>query len=146
MLGRFLEYAVFAPDPAASLEFYARLGFTPASVGEARAHAYAVVTDGRITLGLHGEETYATPAITFVRAHVLKALDELERRGCPVEFSHLGNDVFNEIGWRDPGGHLLRLIEARTFSPVKRADSERSLCGYFQEIALPSPELAQAKA
>ena len=62
-----------------------------------------------------------------------------------LEFRRLGNDVFNELGWLDPSGHLIRLVEARTFSPCKRAATEMSLCGYFAEIALPSAELRRAK-
>ena len=53
MLGRFLEYSIATPDIRASLEFYAKLGFSQAEVGEAWPHPYAVVTDGRICLGLH---------------------------------------------------------------------------------------------
>ena len=61
------------------------------------------------------------------------------------EFTRLGNDVFNEVGWFDPSGQLIRLIEARTFSPSKRQDLDTSLCGYFLEIALPAPDLELAK-
>jgi hypothetical protein len=53
--------------------------------------------------------------------------------------------VFNEVGWFDPSGHLIRLIEARTFSPSKRIGTDTSLCGYFLEIALPTPNLEASK-
>jgi catechol 2,3-dioxygenase-like lactoylglutathione lyase family enzyme len=143
MLGRFLEFSLATTDIRASLDFYARLGFSQAEVGEAWAHPYAVVTDGRICLGLH---QHATPsALTFVRPGLLKYVDELERRGVEFEFRHLGNDVFNEAGWFDPSGQLVRLVEARTFSPSKRPATETSRCGYFLEIAMPSPERASAK-
>jgi hypothetical protein len=62
------------------------------------------------------------------------------------EFRRLGNDVFNEVGWFDPSGQLIRLIEARTFSPSKRAGTDTSRCGYFIEIALPSPDLQESKS
>ncbi|HLW22920.1 MAG TPA: hypothetical protein VKT22_01015 [Steroidobacteraceae bacterium] len=144
MLGHFLEYSLQAPDPGASLAFYERLGFSRAQVGEAWPHAYAVVTDGRLCLGLHGEPFVST-SLTFVRPNVLGQIGRLERLGLDIEFRHLGNDVFNEVGWRDPSGHLIRLIEARTFSPVKRAPGATSLCGYFQEIALPAADARAAK-
>jgi catechol 2,3-dioxygenase-like lactoylglutathione lyase family enzyme len=143
MLGRFLEFSLATTDIRASLDFYTSLGFSQAEVGEAWAHPYAVVTDGRICLGLH---QHATPAaLTFVRPGLLKYVDELERRGVEFEFRRLGNDVFNEAGWFDPSGQLVRLVEARTFSPSKRPATETSRCGYFLEIALPSPERESAK-
>jgi hypothetical protein len=54
--------------------------------------------------------------------------------------------VFNEVGWFDPSGQLVRLIEARTFSPSKRLGLDTSQCGYFLEIALPAPSLDEAKS
>jgi catechol 2,3-dioxygenase-like lactoylglutathione lyase family enzyme len=145
VLGRFLEYSLATPDIRASLEFYTKLGFSQAEVGEAWLHPYAVVTDGRICIGLH-QEAIAAPSMTFVKPGLLKYLNTLEARGVEIEFRRLGNDVFNEVGWRDPCGQLLRLIEARTFSPSKRRVTDTSLCGYFLEIALPAPGLEAAKA
>lgn len=142
MLGRFLEYSVPTPDIRASLDFYGKLGFSQAQVGEAWAHPYAVVTDGRLYLGLH-QHAAAVPALTFVKPHVLAQLAALESRGVALEYRNLGNDVFNEVGWLDPAGHLIRLIEARTFSPVEHPRG--SLCGYFLEIGLPVADRDLAK-
>ena len=61
------------------------------------------------------------PSLTFVKPNLLRHLGALERLGVNFEFRRLGNDVFNELGWFDPSGHLIRLVEARTFSPSKRA-------------------------
>jgi catechol 2,3-dioxygenase-like lactoylglutathione lyase family enzyme len=144
VLGRFLELSLATPDIQASLDFYGRLGFSQAEVGDAWPHPYAVVTDGRIHLGLHQAEIPA-PSMTFVKPDLLKQLDTLERLGMKSEFRRLGNDVFNEVGWFDPSGHLIRLIEARTFSPSKRRVTETSLCGYFLEIALPTPDKEGSK-
>jgi catechol 2,3-dioxygenase-like lactoylglutathione lyase family enzyme/predicted enzyme related to lactoylglutathione lyase len=145
VLGRFLEYSLATPDIRASLDFYAKLGFSQAEVGEVWNHPYAVLTDGRLCLGLH-QQTEFVPSVTFVKPDLLRHLEEFEKRGAAFEFRHLGNDVFNEIGWPDPGGHLIRLIEARTFSPSKRSDLDTSLCGYFAELALPAPDLEIAKS
>jgi catechol 2,3-dioxygenase-like lactoylglutathione lyase family enzyme len=142
VLGRFLEYSIPTPDIRASVDFYGKLGFAQAQVGETWAHPYAVVTDGRLHLGLHQLAT-AVPALTFVKPDVLGQLDALESRGVVFEYRKLGNDVFNEVGWLDPSGHLIRLIEARTFSPVKQPRG--SLCGYFLEIALAVPDRELAK-
>jgi catechol 2,3-dioxygenase-like lactoylglutathione lyase family enzyme len=145
VLGRFLEFSLATPDIRASLDFYTRLGFSQAEVGEAWTHPYAVVTDGRICLGLH-QAAIPAPSMTFVKPGLLKHLEALEELGLKFEFRHLGNDVFNEVGWFDPTGQLVRLIEARTFSPSKRIVTDTSQCGYFLEIALPTPNLEASKA
>lgn len=145
MLGRFLEFSLATPDIRASLDFYTRLGFSQAEVGEAWSHPYAVVTDGRICLGLHQAEI-AAPSLTFVKPDLLKHLEALEGLGLEFKFRRLGNDVFNEVGWLDPTGQLVRLIEARTFSPSKRIVTDTSRCGYFLEIALPTLNLEASKA
>ena len=139
MLGRFLEFSIPTPDIRASLDFYGRLGFSQAQVGEAWAHPYAVVTDGRICI---------SACISSFDGRARAHLRQARRAGSnsmlstsPVlvfEYRKLGNDVFNELGWLDPSGHLIRLIEARTFSP-SQTPRATSLCGYFLEIALPAP-------
>jgi catechol 2,3-dioxygenase-like lactoylglutathione lyase family enzyme len=144
VLGRFLELSLHTPDIRASLDFYSKLGFSPAEVGETWTHPYAVVTDGRICLGLH-QQLEPQPALTFVKPNLLRHVESLERLGIEFEYRRLGNDVFNEVAWFDPSGHLIRCIEARTFSPVERAANEHSLCGYFVELALPAPDRAKAK-
>jgi hypothetical protein len=145
LLGRFLEFSILAPDIQASLNFYGKLGFSEAEVGEAWTHPYAVLTDGRICLGLHQQSAFA-PSTTFVMPDLLQHLDGFAQLVQRFEFRRLGNDVFNEIGWLDPSGHLIRLVEARTFSPSKRKAVDESLCGYFREIGLPTPSRETAKA
>ena len=70
MSARFLEIGLHAPDILASLDFYRRLGFTEASVGETWSHPYAAVSDGRIALGLHALD-FASPSLTFVQPELL---------------------------------------------------------------------------
>jgi catechol 2,3-dioxygenase-like lactoylglutathione lyase family enzyme len=144
MLGRFLELSLQTPDIAASLEFYTKLGFSQAEVGETWSHPYAVVTDGRLCLGLHQQKD-GEDQLSFVRPELLKALPALEQVGVELEYRHLGNDEFNCIGWRDPAGLAIRMLEARTFSPGKRPAQTHSACGYFLEIALPAIDLGAAK-
>jgi catechol 2,3-dioxygenase-like lactoylglutathione lyase family enzyme len=144
VLGRFLEYSIPTADIRASFDFYMKLGFSQAEAGETWAHPYAVVTDGRIHLGLHSLPE-AEPSLTFVKPDLFQHLAALEQLGVEFDVRRLGNDVFNELGWLDPSGHRVRLVEARTFSPMKRAPTQMSLCGYFEEIALPSPDVQRAK-
>ncbi len=144
MLGRFLEFSVATPDIASSFEFYTGLGFSQTEVRDVWQYPYAVVTDGRIHIGLH-QNSDESPQITFVRPNLLQQADALEKLGIELEFRRLGNNVFNEIGWRDPSGHLIRLVEARTFSPGGLATAADSSCGQFQQIALPAPDAQAAK-
>ncbi|MGH8262409.1 MAG: hypothetical protein ACRETU_03965 [Steroidobacterales bacterium] len=143
MLGRFLEVSVNAPDVLESLDFYRRLGFSEATVGEMWTHPYGVVTDGRLAIGLHTYE-FASPSLTFVKPDLRPHLAQLARLGIETAFQKLGEDEFNEIGFTDPGGQMLTLIEARTFSPPDRGETEASLCGYFSEFGAPQDDFTAA--
>ena len=145
MLGRFLEFSVETSDIPASLDFYGKIGFSQAKVGDAWDYPYAVVTDGRICVGLH-QTSPATPTLTFVKPDILRQVAELESSGIELQVRRLGDAVFNEIAFLDPGGTMVRLIEARSFSPSQRKATRTSSCGYFEEIALPTSNLEGAKA
>ena len=87
-LGRFLEVSLAAADVAESLAFYEALGFVQASVGEAWPHPYAVVTDGRLSLGLHGTE-FESPLPTWVAPSLRDRLDALAALGVELEDARL---------------------------------------------------------
>lgn len=135
MLGEFLELSLTAPDPLESLAFWQRAGFVSETVGGAWRHPYAVLTDGRIHVGIHKHELSA-PALTFVCHGLRERVEALEAIGVEFEFIHLGADRFNELGFLDPDGHLVRLVEARTFSLAPDAP-EHSRFGWFGEYRLP---------
>ena len=143
MLGRFLEFSLPTGDIQGSCSFYAKLGLTEAATGETWSHPYGVFSDNRISVGLHQHDTLE-PTLTFVKPELLKHLEALERLGIEFEYTRLGNDVFNEVGFRDPSRQAVRLLEARTFSPVKRS-GEFSRLGYFSEIALPCADFEAGK-
>jgi catechol 2,3-dioxygenase-like lactoylglutathione lyase family enzyme len=138
MLGRFLEISIHTPDIRASLEFYESLGFVQALVGETWPYPYAVVTDGRLFLGLHGA-VVRSPALTFVLPNLATSLERL--RALPIEFDQerIGNDVFNQATFTDPAGLCVNLLEARTFSPPATGSS--TTCGYFVEFGIPVREM-----
>jgi catechol 2,3-dioxygenase-like lactoylglutathione lyase family enzyme len=144
VIGRFHEISLRTDDIRASVEFYERLGFTQASTNDTWTHPYGVLTDGRIFLGLH-QRRFAAPSVTFVRAGVAEVADALEARGVELEMRRTGEESFNEIGFRDPGGQNILVLEARTYSPVARPDSETSLCGYFTEFSMPARDFEVAR-
>jgi catechol 2,3-dioxygenase-like lactoylglutathione lyase family enzyme len=145
MLGRFLEVSIHCPDVLGSLRFYEALGFTQAPVGEAWKHPYAVVTDGRLHLGLHAYE-FDSPALTWAQPDLRRHVPALEAAGIEFEFLKLGEESFNELGFLSPEGTMITLLEARTYSPVARRGHETSLLDWFEEILLPCSSTAASTA
>lgn len=145
MIGRFHEISVHAPDVLASIAFYERLGFTQVTTGEAWPYPYAVVTDGRLAIGLHQHELLQSPLPAFVLPDLRRQLPRIESLGIEILDRRLGSDVFNEASLGLPDGQAIRLLEARTFSPSQRAPGEVSLLGWFEEFALPVADRQQAQ-
>jgi hypothetical protein len=145
MLGRFLEISLHTPAIRESLEFYESLGFVQAQVGEIWQHPYAVVTDGRLFLGLHGA-AIPSPALTFVLPQLARGIDRLLQLGIRFEEERLGDEIFNQALLRDPAGLAVNLLEARTFSPPQFEAAVRTSCGYFAEFALPTRAVDAARA
>ena len=143
MLGRFLEFSVATGDILASYEFYRALGFVGADASEVYPYRYGVVTDGRIALGLHEAEVPQL-CLTFVLPDLAVRARDLRDAGIAVAYEHLSEERLNEIGIRDPDGNVLRLIEARTFSPV--GSSPATLTGWFEDLVLPVRDLATSLA
>jgi catechol 2,3-dioxygenase-like lactoylglutathione lyase family enzyme len=146
MIGRFLEVSVHAPDVLASLGFYEQLGFSQATTGEAWPYPYAVVTDGRLSIGLHQRELQQSPLLSFVLPDLYEHLDAFEGLGIEILDRRLGSDAFNEATFATPGGQLVRLLEARTFSPSQRGPGETSRLGWFEEFVLPVADVKAAES
>ena len=144
MLGRFHEISLHTTDIRESVEFYERLGFIQAPANDTWTHPYGVLTDGRVFLGLH-QRRFPAPALTFVHAGVAQFANQLEERGIALETRRTSEDSFNEIGFRDPDGQSVIVLEARTYSPVTRSADETSLCGYFTELSMPSMDFEAAR-
>ena len=136
MLGNFHEISLETADIRASVEFYEQLGFCQATTTDTWSHPYGVLTDGRVFLGLH-QRRFASPAVTFVHPGVAGLIEGLETRGIALATCRIEPEVFNELGFRDPFGQAISVLEARTYSPVARNQGNLSLCGYFDELSMP---------
>lgn len=145
MLGRFHEVSIETTDIRASVEFYERLGFSHADTNDTWSHPYGVLTDGRIFLGLH-ERRFPSPALSFVHAGLAQYAPELEAHGIELDVRKTGEDVFNEVAFRDPTGQNVIVLEARTYSPVARRSADTSLCGYFTEYSAPATDFDAARS
>lgn len=89
MLGRFLEISVRTPVIQQSLEFYQALGFEQALVSETWPYPYAVVTDGRLFIGLHGtvEQGDARGLIGFSSHGFSQRLNSPDSQGQPESYN-----------------------------------------------------------
>jgi catechol 2,3-dioxygenase-like lactoylglutathione lyase family enzyme len=145
MLGRFLEVSVHTPDVRASLAFYESLGFVQATVGDTWTHPYAVVTDGHLYIGLHGAGI-PSPSLTWVWPDLARHAPELEGLGIRFDFARFGEEAFHELGFADPSGHTITILEARTFSPLALGHAPTTALGYFEEFGLPTTDFERATA
>jgi catechol 2,3-dioxygenase-like lactoylglutathione lyase family enzyme len=139
MLGQFHEISITTADIRASVEFYERLGFSHCRTGDTWPHPYGVVTDGRICLGLH-QYRFPSPSITCVRADIARHAASFTALGITLAFAKTGEDCFNEIGFRDPSGQMITVLEARTYFPSERSPGQTSRCGYFVEFSMPATD------
>jgi len=145
LLGTFHELSIVAADVRATVEFYERLGFTQATTSDTYSHPYGVLTDGRLFLGVH-RRGGPSPVLTFVRPGVAASVADFEAAGIELSVRRTGEEEFNEIGFSDPDGQAVAVLEARTYSPVDRGVQEVSLCGDFAEVSLPCADFAAAQA
>jgi catechol 2,3-dioxygenase-like lactoylglutathione lyase family enzyme len=145
LLGTFHELSVATREVRAAVEFYEQLGFEQASTTDAFTHHYGVLTDGRLSIGVY-ERGGDSPTLTFVRPGIAASLSAFAAAGIELTRCRTGAEVFNEIGFVDPCGQAVAVLEARTYSPVARQLTETSLCGDFAEVSLPAADFAQAQS
>lgn len=134
-VGRFLEFSVRTTDILESLHFYKTLGFVELEIGDVWSHKYAVVSDGEISIGLH-EREFAAPAVTFVQQDLAKHARSMTDHGFEFSYMQLNEDIFNELSFADRDGHMVTMLEARTFNISEEAEKD-SACGSWLELTLP---------
>ena len=113
MLGEFLEISLSTRDILASVEFYRKLGFSEAPAGDSWKHPYTVMTDGRLYIGLHKRDA-ASPSLSFVLPDLMRRMAGFETLGIEFAVSNIELHHFNELGFLDPDGRMITLLEART--------------------------------
>ena len=143
MLGQFLEYSVAARPLAASFEFFESLGFSNIPVSDTLPDPYVVCFDGAIAVGLHARPQTG-PRLTFVRPGLRDYVRPLRRLGVTLTHEHLRDSEFNSVGFSDPGGIEIVLLEARTFPPGDWDAQNVAICGEFFEVTLPAADLDES--
>lgn len=141
-MSRFLEFAVATEDILESLAFYRQLGFTELPTSDGISRGYAVVSDGRIAIGLH-EPTDALPSLRLVQSNVRRLVIDLATQNVEFTAVHIGEDELHRASLIGPFGNTVTWIEARTFSPPD-ADTPSSALGRFVELTLSVGELIEA--
>ena len=134
-LGRFLEFSIRTPNIIESLSFYKLIGFTEREIGDVWSHKYAVVSDGLLNIGLH-DRVFDAPAVTFVHPDLARHARFMSDHGFDFSFMRLDEDVFNELGLADRDGHMVTMLEARTFTGSDEFEDD-SLLGTWFELSLP---------
>ena len=142
VVGRFLEFSVRTPEILESLHFYKTLGFAELEIGDMISHKYAVVSDGELNIGLHDHD-FDAPSITFVQPDLAKHARSMADHGFDFKFMQLDEDTFNQIGFADRDGHMVTMLEARTFNVSEEAEND-SACGSWFELTLPVREALRA--
>jgi catechol 2,3-dioxygenase-like lactoylglutathione lyase family enzyme len=144
MFGRFLELSVATRDIAASVAFYEQLGFAQLITGDALPHRYGVLSDGRLSIGLH-EQDRPSPSLCFVLPGLAGELAAFELAGFEPELAQFGEESLHELRLADPQGHSVTLLEARTYSPAAPGTASESQLGYFSHLSLPETDFKAAR-
>jgi predicted enzyme related to lactoylglutathione lyase len=145
MIGRFLEISIPVDDILASIAFYEKLGFAQAATGETWPHPYAVLTDGRLYIGLH-QSSLPALTLTYVQPDLVHHAERLRAQGFDLIDQRLDGESFNQASLLDPTGQRIMLVEARTFSPPLLDHGHESMLGYFAEYGLPVRDFEPASA
>ena len=145
MIGRFLEISIPVDDILASIAFYEKLGFVQAATGESWPHPYAVLTDGRLYIGLH-QTSLPALTLTFVQPDLVRHAERLRASGFDLVDERLDGESFNQASVIDPTGQRITLVEARTFSPPLLEAGHESTLGYFAEYGLPVRDFEPASS
>jgi hypothetical protein len=140
MLGQFLEYSVAARPLAPSFEFYRALGFASIPVGDTLPDPYLVCYDGLVAVGLHDRQQ-AYSRLTFVRPNLRDYARALRRLDLEIDYQRLADNEFHSLGFTDPSGQEVALIEARTYPPGDWDPHNVAACGTFFELTLPAQAL-----
>ncbi len=144
MLGNFLEFGIGTDDIAATYAAFQSLGFTAVTPGDMRSEGYAVVSDGEAYFGLYaGGDDCAS--LTFVRPELAQYVRALRRHAIEIDFAHLGDQQFHELGFSTPDGQRVTLVEARTFSPILAEQCVQSMCGRLLEFSIAVRSLDSAR-
>ena len=65
--------------------------------------------------------------------------------GIELEFTSLADDQFHQVGFSDPNGQAITLIEARTFSPGSWDSCNVCACGEFLEFSIATHSTADSQ-
>ncbi|MGI9308098.1 MAG: hypothetical protein ACR2P6_02480 [Gammaproteobacteria bacterium] len=139
----FLEISIPASNVLESLEWYLRLGFHEIPVGDTRDYHYAVVSDGRVCIGLH-DLPAASFGLSFVLPDVARHARDLIDQGIEPEYARIGLDQFHELVLQDPDDQAATLLEAGTFSQLPDDATAPPILGQLSHLSLACSNLERS--
>jgi hypothetical protein len=134
-LGRLLEISICVEHPAEALATFRSLGLREVRVADFGPGPRAVVSDGRLAIGLYDTDLDG-PSPTFVRPNLRAHIGAIEAAGAELVHADLADDRFHRATFRDPNDLCATLIEARTFPPVAPESGIVPVCGRFVELSV----------
>ncbi len=144
-LGHLLEISISVDEPAAALATFRSLGLREVPVADFAPGPRAVVTDGRLALGLYGAERDVDgPTPTFVRPNLRAHVGAIEAAGIELLEADLADDTFHRAAFGDPNDLRAVLLEARTFAPVEPETGLVPACGHFVELSVATRSLDES--
>jgi len=135
MLDSFLELSISSDQLLVDIGRLEEYGFQAAQTNDVWTHQYGVMGDGNCHFGLHALE-FESPKISFIVRDLAKKAALLENIGVTFDRSYFGDNQVHQAEFTDPSGQAVRLVEARTYSPVVM-DEDSIQLGQFQHIVLP---------
>jgi len=138
LFGRFLEISVPVEDIQESLHWYQALGFSECTTSDSVDHHYAVVTDGRVFIGLHAAGLQ-TLTLSFVRPELTGAITELEAAEIEPDKVYLGDERYHSVSLCSPDELDVQLLEARTFSSTTVESTPLTGQLRYLQVVTPDP-------
>lgn len=144
-LGHLLEISIPVAEPAVALATFRSLGLREVPVPDFAPGPLAVVTDGRLALGLYAAESDLDgPTPTFVRPNLRAHARAMEAAGIELLEAELADDTFHRAAFGDPNDLRAVLLEARTFAPVEPEPGLVPACGRFVELSVATRSLDES--
>jgi hypothetical protein len=139
LLGTPSRLQLSVSDLMTSMVWYARLGFSPVNVPDARPDSLMYLTDGQVVVSLVKQKV-PSPVIIF-RAPNLKAIkDTLDKMGVAC-IAELRGPGYGELRITSPSGIYISVRPETDEPSITRTGQDNAFCGRLGEWSIGVPSL-----